>query len=119
MVRTMSANLNNATQPKFTPVYLCRDNVDLLGQQNIIKGYIAGDRNAQAQLYNLYALRVRSRISHNKEEAEEFLQVGFIRVFNYLHKFRGTGSSKGWMRRIMVNAALFKYRSKSSHLSLF
>jgi RNA polymerase sigma factor (sigma-70 family) len=88
-------------------------------QQRIIKGCIAGDRSAQAQLYNLYArkmLGVCSWYAHNKEEAEEILQDGFIRVFTYIHKFRGTGSFEGWMRRIMVNAALLRYRSKSSHL---
>jgi len=91
----------------------------LLGQQRIIAGCIAGDRSAQAQLYNLYARKmmgVCSWYSHNKEETEEILQDGFIRVFSYIHKFRGTGSFEGWMRRIMVNAALARYRSKSSHL---
>lgn len=91
----------------------------MLSQQPIIKGCIAGDRSAQAQLYNLYApkmMGVCSWYAHNKEEAEEILQDGFMRVFNYIHKFRGSGSFEGWMRRIMVNAALLKYRKKSSHL---
>ena len=89
------------------------------GQQPIIEGCIAGDRSAQAQLYHLYARKmmgVCSWYARNKEEAEEILQDGFIRVFSYIHRFRGTGSFEGWMRRIMVNAALLKYRSKSSHL---
>jgi len=91
----------------------------LSGQQRIIEGCIAGDRSAQAQLYNLYArkmLGVCSWYARNKEEAEEIEQDGFIRVFNYIHKFRGAGSLEGWMRRIMVNAALLRYRSKSSRL---
>jgi RNA polymerase sigma factor (sigma-70 family) len=90
----------------------------LLSQQHIIEGCIAGDRSAQAQLYNLYARKmmgVCSWYAHNKEEAEEILQDGFIRVFNYINKFSGSGSFEGWMRRIMVNAALLRYRSKSSH----
>jgi len=91
----------------------------LVSQQRIIKGCIAGDRSAQARLYDLYArkmLGVCSWYAHNKQEAEEILQDGFVRVFNYIHRFRGTGSFEGWMRRIMVNAALLKYRNKSSHL---
>ena len=91
----------------------------MFSQQHIIKGCIAGDRSAQAQLYNLYArqmMGVCSWYAHNKEEAEEILQDGFMRVFNYIHKFSGSGSFEGWMRRIMVNAALLKYRNKSSHL---
>ena len=90
----------------------------MLGQQRIIERCIAGDRGAQAQLYHLYARKMMGVClwyAHNREEAEEILQDGFIRVFNYIHRFRGTGSFEGWMRRIMVNAALLKYRSKSSH----
>jgi RNA polymerase sigma-70 factor (ECF subfamily) len=52
----------------------------------------------------------------SREEAEEVLQDGFMRVFSYIHKFRGDGSFEGWIRAIMVSAALSKYRTKSSHL---
>lgn len=50
--------------------------------------------------------------ARNREEAEEILQDGFMRVFTHIKKYRGTGSFEGWMRKIMVNAALFKYRNK-------
>jgi DNA-directed RNA polymerase specialized sigma24 family protein len=92
----------------------------LEGQQHIIKGCIAGDRSAQAQLYNLYARKMMGVVPGTPitRRTEEILQDGFIRVFNYIHKFNGTGSFEGWMRRIMVNAALLKYRSKLSHLRL-
>jgi RNA polymerase sigma-70 factor (ECF subfamily) len=85
-------------------------------QQLILKGCIAGDRNAQAKLYKLYArkmLGICMWYARNKSEAEEILQDGFMRVFTYIHKFTGEGSFEGWIRKIMVNAALFKYRSKS------
>jgi RNA polymerase sigma factor (sigma-70 family) len=85
-------------------------------QQLIIKGCIAGERTAQARLYNLYArkmLGVCMWYARNKQEAEEILQDGFMRVFTYIHKFTGEGSFEGWIRKIMVNAALFKYRSKT------
>ena len=54
--------------------------------------------------------------AHNREEAEEILQDGFMRVFKYLNTYSGEGSFEGWMRKVMVSAALSKYRSKSSHL---
>lgn len=84
-------------------------------EQLLIKGCIAGERASQARLYNLFAHRmlgVCMWYSRNKEEAEEILQDGFMRVFTYIHKYAGTGSFEGWMRKIMVNAALFKYKSK-------
>ncbi|MBI1781569.1 MAG: sigma-70 family RNA polymerase sigma factor [Sphingobacteriales bacterium] len=52
----------------------------------------------------------------NREEAEEILQDGFMRVFKYMSTFTGEGSFEGWMRKIMVSAALTKYRNKSAQL---
>jgi len=51
--------------------------------------------------------------SKNREEAEEILQEGFIKVFEFLHQYKFNGSFEGWVRRIIVNCALQKYRSKS------
>ena len=53
------------------------------------------------------------RYAKNKEEAEEVLHEGFLRVFTYIQKFNGTGSFEGWIRKIMINCALHLYRSKS------
>ncbi len=52
------------------------------------------------------------RYSKSREEAEDILQDGFIRVFESIHQYRFTGSFEGWVRRIMVNSALQKHRSK-------
>lgn len=53
------------------------------------------------------------RYARNREEAEEILQEGFLRVFTYIKTFKSNGSFEGWIRKIMVNAALFHYRNKS------
>lgn len=53
------------------------------------------------------------RYSKNREEAEEVLQEGFLRVFQFLHQFREEGSLEGWIRKIMVNCALQRLRSNS------
>ncbi len=88
-------------------------------QQLLIKGCIAGDRASQARLYHCYARKMMGVCmwyARNRQEAEEILQDGFMRVFTYIHKFAGKGSFEGWMRTIMVSAALSKYRNKSYHL---
>ncbi len=85
-------------------------------EQLLIKCCIAGERASQAKLYDLYARKMMGVCmwyARNREEAEEILQDGFMRVFTYIHKYSGAGSFEGWIRKIMVNAALFKYRSKS------
>jgi RNA polymerase sigma-70 factor (ECF subfamily) len=88
-------------------------------QHLILKGCIAGDRASQAKLYNLYARKMMGVClwyARNREEAEEILQDGFMRVFTYLNKFSGEGSLEGWIRTTMVSAALTKYRNKSYQL---
>ena len=88
-------------------------------QQLLIKGCISGDRASQAKLYNLYASKMMGVCmwyARNREEAEEILQDGFMRVFTYMHKFSGKGSFEGWVRTTMLSAALSKYRNKSYHL---
>jgi RNA polymerase sigma-70 factor (ECF subfamily) len=85
-------------------------------EQQIIKGCLTGDRAFQTKLYNLHApkmLGVCLRYARNREEAEEILQEGFLRVFTYIKTFKGVGSFEGWIRKIMVNAALFRYRNKT------
>lgn len=92
--------------------YLLPDDI-----QFIIRGCLSGERASQEKLYHLYAERMMSVCmwyARNREDAEEILQDGFMRVFTYLHKFTGKGSFEGWIRKIMVNAALFKYRNKFS-----
>ena len=46
------------------------------------------------------------------EDAKDVLQEGFIRVFQNLHQYQRKGSFEGWIRRIMINTALEKYRDK-------
>lgn len=89
------------------------------GHQLLIKGCLAGDRASQAKLYNDYCRKMMGVCmwyAKNREEAEEILQDGFMRVFKYLNTFTGEGSLEAWMRKIMVSAALTKYRNKSTHL---
>jgi RNA polymerase sigma factor (sigma-70 family) len=85
-------------------------------EETLIKGCINGDRTFQSRLYSRFAkkmLGVCLRYARNKEEAEEILNEGFFRVFTYLHKFKGQGSLEGWIRKIMVNCALLKYKRES------
>jgi RNA polymerase sigma-70 factor (ECF subfamily) len=53
------------------------------------------------------------RYSKNREEAEEVLQEGFLKVFQFLHQFREQGSLEGWIRKIIVNCALQRLRTNS------
>jgi RNA polymerase sigma-70 factor (ECF subfamily) len=50
------------------------------------------------------------RYSRDSSDAEDILQEGFVRVFTKIKQFEFKGSFEGWMRRIMVNTALEKFR---------
>ena len=83
--------------------------------QQLIQECIEGDRQSQNRLYNCFAPKmfgVCLRYCRNREEAEEILQEGFMKVFEFIHQFKFQGSFEGWIRKIMVNCALQKYRSK-------
>ncbi len=81
----------------------------------LIEGCISGRRQSQNELYQLLAGKmfvVCQRYSKSREEAEDILQEGFVRVFTYIHQYKFNGSFEGWVRRIMVNCALQRYRIK-------
>lgn len=81
----------------------------------LIQGSMKGERSAQSALYQLLAPRmlvVCLRYAKTREEAEDILQEGFIKMFDKLAQFSGDGSFEGWVRRIMVTTALMKLRSQ-------
>lgn len=49
--------------------------------------------------------------SRTTAEAEDNLQDSFITILNKIDQYRFEGSFEGWMRRIVINTALQKYRN--------
>ncbi len=81
----------------------------------IVKDCTAGKSKAQARLYQLFAPKMYGvclRYSKDEAEAEDNLQEGFLKVFEKIGTFRNEGSFEGWVRRIMVNISLEKYRKQ-------
>ncbi len=83
----------------------------------LIKKCIEGDRRSENQLYKLFSSKMYAvcyRYSRNIEEAKDILLEGFLKVFENLRNFKNEGSFEGWVRKIMVNTAIRKYRQKSN-----
>jgi len=83
--------------------------------KKILKGCLAGDRRDQELLYRRHAAKLYAvclQYSGNDEEARDILQEGFIKIFANLDNYKHEGSFEGWMRRITVNTALEKFRSR-------
>ena len=84
----------------------------------IIRGCMEGKRKAYSMLFETYApvmLGVCMRYCKNRIDAEDVMQDGFIKVFGQIHKFRHEGSFEGWIKRIMINAAIDNYQSNLKH----
>lgn len=80
---------------------------------DLLKGCKAGDRKTQELLYRQTAskmLAVCMRYARDQMEAEDVLQLGYIKVFQKIEEYRGDGSFEGWIRRVMVNTAIESYR---------
>ncbi|MFW5877694.1 MAG: RNA polymerase sigma factor [bacterium] len=82
---------------------------------DIIKGCKEGNRYSQEELYRILSPGMYAVCLHyasDEDEASDFLQEGFIRVFSKITSFRGEGSFEGWVRKIMVNTSLQLLRKK-------
>jgi RNA polymerase sigma-70 factor (ECF subfamily) len=84
-------------------------------EKDIIDGCLSGSRRDQELLYRRYSPKfyaVCLQYAGNTEEARDVLQEGFIKVFENLSHYSHEGSFEGWMRKIIVNTALEKYRNR-------
>ena len=87
-----------------------------VSEEKLLKECIAGNRQYQEILYQKYCRKMAGicfRYAKNKEEAEDFLQDAFIKVFKNLHQFKAKGSLEGWIRRIVINTIMENMRKKS------
>lgn len=82
----------------------------------IIKGCRRGRPKSQEALYRRFApamYGVCLQYASSEADAQDILQDGFIKVFTKLDQVRSPEAFPGWIRRIMINTALEKYRSRT------
>ena len=70
-----------------------------------------GNNRARKELYERYASRMQTiclRYSGDRDTAQDLLHDGFLKIYHSFDKFtwRGDGSLRAWMERVMVNTAL-------------
>ncbi|RYY53415.1 MAG: RNA polymerase sigma factor [Chitinophagaceae bacterium] len=78
-------------------------------EEALLQGCLKNDASAQRELYQRFSpkmLAVCYRYAHNREDAEDMLQEGFIKVFLQIHTFENRGAFEGWVRRIMVHTCI-------------
>jgi RNA polymerase sigma-70 factor (ECF subfamily) len=78
-------------------------------EEALLQACLKNQPAAQQELYSKYSpkmLAVCYRFARNREDAEDMLQEGFIRVFTQIHQFQNKGSFEGWIRRIIVHTCI-------------
>lgn len=80
-----------------------------------------GNNRARKELYERYGgrlLGVCLRYTSDRDTAQDLLHDGFLKIFDSFDKFtwRGEGSLRAWMERVMVNTVL-QYLRKNDVIS--
>jgi RNA polymerase sigma-70 factor (ECF subfamily) len=81
----------------------------------IIQGCIKKQHEAQRMLFDIYAGRMMSlclRYANDQQEAQDILQMGFLKIFEYIHQYKGEGSFEGWMRKVFASIAIRQLSKK-------
>lgn len=86
-----------------------------MGLEQLIKKCKKQELKAQEQLYRLYSAKLFSvslKYSGNYAQAEDNLQDAFLTIFKKIAQYKNKGSFEGWMKRIVINTALQRYRKQ-------
>ena len=78
-------------------------------EELMLAGCLVNNAASQEALYNRFSPRMLGvcyRFSKNREDAEDMLQEGFIKVFSQIHQYRSEGALEGWIRRIVVHTCI-------------
>lgn len=78
-------------------------------EELMLTGCRRNNATAQEALYNRFSPRMLGvcyRFAKNREDAEDMLQEGFIKVFTQIHQYRNEGALEGWIRRIVVHTCI-------------
>jgi RNA polymerase sigma factor (sigma-70 family) len=78
-------------------------------EEAILEGCLKNNAAAQKALYQKHSAKmlvVCYRYAHSREDAEDMLQEGFIKVFSQIHTFENRGALEGWIRRIVVHTCI-------------
>jgi RNA polymerase sigma factor (sigma-70 family) len=78
-------------------------------EEQMLTGSIRNNAAAQEAFYDRFSPRMLGvcyRFAKSREDAEDMLQEGFIKIFTQLDQYRGEGSLEGWIRRVIVHTCI-------------
>ena len=78
-------------------------------EEIMLQGCLDNLSIAQEALYNRFSPRMLGvcyRYARNREDAEDMLQEGFMKVYAQIHQYKGSGALEGWIRKIIVHTCI-------------
>jgi RNA polymerase sigma-70 factor (ECF subfamily) len=78
-------------------------------EEIMLQGCLDNLSIAQEALYNRFSPRMLGvcyRYARNREDAEDMLQEGFMKVYSQIHQYKGAGALEGWIRKIVVHTCI-------------
>ena len=90
-----------------------------MSDEELVKGCSENDGRAQKALYERFSRRmfgVCLRYTATREEAEDIMQEGFVKVFQAIGMYKSFGPLEHWIKKIVVNTALDHYRQKHTRI---
>ncbi len=91
------------------------DNKEITIHRYLVKKSIEGDREAQSEVYRLYAgamYNICRRMMGEEEEAKDVLQEAFINAFQKIKNLKEADTFSAWLKRIVVNFCLNAIKKK-------
>mgnify|MGYP001628010599 FL=1 len=84
--------------------------------KELIEACSKNDQKAQNLLYQNFKdilYLVSLKYCRNEADAEDNLHDAFLIIFKNIKKYKHKGSFEGWMKRIVINKAIDKYKKKT------
>ena len=91
-----------------------------MDEEQLVRKCLEKDTLAQKQLFEFYSRKMMGvclRYAQDGEEAQDVLQMGFIKVFEKLNMYNFKGSLEGWIRKIIINTALDAIRKNKKFMN--
>lgn len=92
-----------------------------MNMEQIVAACQRKEPDAQRLLYDEYASRmlgVCMRYTHSRDEAQDLLHDGFIKVFEKIGQLQSAQSLEGWMYKIMVHESV-NYVTRNKNVTYY
>ncbi|MGL4632339.1 MAG: RNA polymerase sigma factor [Leadbetterella sp.] len=93
----------------------------MITDKTLVEACIRQERAAQYELYNRFSgklFAIALRYCKCKEEAQDVLQIAFLKIYQNLEKFRFDCPLEAWLKRVTINTSIRHIQSSKKMESL-